>query len=46
GGGEYIEEPYIGIYKTRGNLGEVLYRVYTDNMDRTSGSAINIGSVN
>jgi hypothetical protein len=42
GGGEYIEEPYIGIYKTRGNLGEVLYRVYTDNMDRTSGSAINI----
>ena len=41
-GGEYIEEPYIGIYKTRGNLGEVLYRVYTDNMDRTSGSAFNI----
>jgi hypothetical protein len=42
GGGEYIEEPYIGIYKTRGNSGEVLYRVYTDNMDRSSGGAINI----
>ncbi|ABZ85416.1 peptidase m56, blar1 domain protein [Heliomicrobium modesticaldum Ice1] len=42
GGGEYIEEPYIGIYKTRGNSGKVLYQVYTDNMEKSSGNAINI----
>jgi len=42
GGGEYIEEPYIGIYKTRGNSGKVLYQVYTDNMERSSGGAIDI----
>ena len=42
GGSEYIEEPYIGIYKNRGNSGKVLYRVYTDNMERMSGSAIDI----
>ena len=41
-GGEYIEEPYAGIYKTHGNSGKVLYQVYTDNMERSSGGAIDI----
>jgi hypothetical protein len=39
---DYIEEPYVGIYKTRGNSGEVLYRVYADSMERISGGAVDI----
>ena len=42
GGRNYIEEPYVGIYKTRGNSSKALYRVYTDNMEKSSGGAINI----
>ncbi|MCX7746164.1 MAG: DUF5301 domain-containing protein [Clostridia bacterium] len=42
GGSEYIEEPYVGIYKTRGNSSKALYKVYTDNMEKSSGNAINI----
>jgi len=42
GGRDYIEEPYAGIYKTHGNSGKVLYQVYTDNMERSSGGAIDI----
>lgn len=42
GGRDYIEEPYIGIYKTRGNAGEVLYRVYNDSMERTGAGAVDI----
>src|SRR5690606_15605093 len=42
GGRNYIEEPYVGIYKTRGNSSKALYRVYTDNMEKISGGAINI----
>jgi len=42
GGRNYIEEPYVGIYKTRGNSSKALYRVYPDNMEKSSGGAINI----
>ncbi len=42
GGSEYIEEPYAGIYKTQGNSSKALYQVYTDNMEKSSGNAINI----
>ena len=42
GGREYIEEPYVGFYKTRGNSSKALYQVYTDNMEKSSDNAINI----
>lgn len=42
GGSEYIEEPYVGIYKTRGNSGKVLYQVYIDNMEINSSGAFDI----
>lgn len=42
GGRDYIEEPYAGIYKTRGNSSEVLYRVYTDSIERISGGTTDI----
>jgi len=42
GGVEYIEEPYAGIYKTRGNSGKVLYRMYTGNMGKISDNHVNI----
>ncbi len=42
GGRNYIEEPYVGFYKTRGNSSKALYQVYTDNMEKSSDNAINI----
>jgi hypothetical protein len=41
-GREYIEEPYVGIYKDSKDSGTILAQLYTSGMERSDGSVVDI----